>query len=80
MLESTSKKNHHIRILDKLENERGSFRKQLKRTVKVAVNNGILILLFFPLWTVILSCYYINLQRVVLTSIQMTTSSNDTPH
>jgi len=36
MLESTSKKNH-IKI-DKLENERGSFRKQLKRTVKVAVN------------------------------------------
>ena len=36
MLEGTSKKNH-IKI-DKLENERGSFRKQLKRTVKVAVN------------------------------------------
>jgi hypothetical protein len=36
MLENTSKKNH-IKI-DKLENERNSFRKQLKRTVKVAVN------------------------------------------
>jgi len=36
MLENTSKKNH-IKI-DKLEKERGSFRKQLKRTVKVAVN------------------------------------------
>ena len=36
MLESTSKRNY-IKI-DKLENERGSFRKQLKRTVKVAVN------------------------------------------
>ena len=36
MLESTSKKNH-VKI-DKLEKERGSFRKQLKRTVKVAVN------------------------------------------
>jgi len=36
MLENTSKKNH-IKI-DKLREERGSFRKQLKRTVKVAVN------------------------------------------
>ena len=36
MLENTSKSNH-IKI-DKLENERSSFRKQLKRTVRVAVN------------------------------------------
>jgi len=36
MLESTSKKNH-LKI-DKLEKERGSFRTQLKRTVKVAFN------------------------------------------
>jgi len=36
MLENTSKRNH-LKI-DKLTEERGSFRKQLKRTVKVAVN------------------------------------------
>ena len=36
MLENTSKRNH-LKI-DKLKEERGSFRKQLKRTVKVAVN------------------------------------------